>query len=153
RCTETTARAPDRCDGRHTRKEGGDVNVAVGPLPVAGAASSPGAAAPEARPPGGAREPGFSKALSGALSRSAAERPRGAARAAPGAAGSDEAGAPAEDRRRSVEAAAGAVAALIAQMAPLSENPPAEAAAGTGDRKSTRLNSSHVKISYAVFCV
>src|SRR5690606_41452802 len=24
---------------------------------------------------------------------------------------------------------------------------------GTGDRKSTRLNSSHVKISYAVFCV
>src|SRR5690606_40503872 len=23
----------------------------------------------------------------------------------------------------------------------------------TGDRKSTRLNSSHVKISYAVFCV
>ncbi|MFO7260934.1 MAG: hypothetical protein DIU52_007245 [bacterium] len=108
------------------------MNVAVGPLPVAGAASSPGAAAPEARPPGGAREPGFSKALSGALSRSAAERPRGAARAAPGAAGSDEAGAPAEDRRRSVEAAAGAVAALIAQMAPLSENPPAEAAAGTG---------------------
>src|SRR5690606_40134672 len=26
-------------------------------------------------------------------------------------------------------------------------------AAGTGDRKSTRLNSSHVKISYAVFCL
>src|SRR5690606_39342536 len=24
--------------------------------------------------------------------------------------------------------------------------------AGRGDRKSTRLNSSHVKISYAVFC-
>src|SRR5690606_41476900 len=24
---------------------------------------------------------------------------------------------------------------------------------GQGDRKSTRLNSSHVKISYAVFCV
>src|SRR5207302_7396274 len=24
--------------------------------------------------------------------------------------------------------------------------------AGSGDRKSTRLNSSHVKISYAVFC-
>src|SRR5690606_41942606 len=24
---------------------------------------------------------------------------------------------------------------------------------GTGDRKSTRLNSSHVKISYAVFCL
>src|SRR5690606_40269509 len=25
--------------------------------------------------------------------------------------------------------------------------------AGLGDRKSTRLNSSHVKISYAVFCL
>src|SRR5436309_8775090 len=25
--------------------------------------------------------------------------------------------------------------------------------AGTSDRKSTRLNSSHVKISYAVFCL
>src|SRR5690606_41979303 len=25
--------------------------------------------------------------------------------------------------------------------------------AGPGDRKSTRLNSSHVKISYAVFCL
>src|SRR5690606_41920573 len=25
--------------------------------------------------------------------------------------------------------------------------------AGEGDRKSTRLNSSHVKISYAVFCL
>src|SRR5699024_12793970 len=25
--------------------------------------------------------------------------------------------------------------------------------AGTGDRKSTRLNSSHVSISYAVFCL
>src|SRR5207253_10583637 len=27
------------------------------------------------------------------------------------------------------------------------------AAAGRGDRKSTRLNSSHVAISYAVFCL
>src|SRR5699024_12619333 len=26
-------------------------------------------------------------------------------------------------------------------------------AAGVGDRKSTRLNSSHVSISYAVFCL
>src|SRR5204862_915813 len=26
-------------------------------------------------------------------------------------------------------------------------------AAGAGDRKSTRLNSSHVEISYAVFCL
>src|SRR5436309_7346595 len=39
--------------------------------------------------------------------------------------------------------------------------PPGEAAAraagardrASGDRKSTRLNSSHVKISYAVFCL
>src|SRR5690606_41276952 len=29
----------------------------------------------------------------------------------------------------------------------------AQGVAGTQDRKSTRLNSSHVKISYAVFCV
>src|SRR5690606_41074629 len=28
-----------------------------------------------------------------------------------------------------------------------------DAAAGARDRKSTRLNSSHVKISYAVFCL
>src|SRR5690349_22761330 len=29
----------------------------------------------------------------------------------------------------------------------------AGAAVGLGDRKSTRLNSSHVEISYAVFCL
>src|SRR5690606_39695751 len=29
----------------------------------------------------------------------------------------------------------------------------ADAVAGSSDRKSTRLNSSHVKISYAVFCL
>src|SRR5204862_7478166 len=28
-----------------------------------------------------------------------------------------------------------------------------DAASGRGDRKSTRLNSSHVEISYAVFCL
>src|SRR5699024_11720078 len=28
-----------------------------------------------------------------------------------------------------------------------------EPSCGTGDRKSTRLNSSHVSISYAVFCL
>src|SRR3989442_3512226 len=28
-----------------------------------------------------------------------------------------------------------------------------EAQQGAGDRKSTRLNSSHVRISYAVFCL
>src|SRR5690606_42048476 len=31
--------------------------------------------------------------------------------------------------------------------------PPAQAGDPVGDRKSTRLNSSHVKISYAVFCL
>src|SRR5690606_40575786 len=35
--------------------------------------------------------------------------------------------------------------------APCPRRPPAPLAAG--DRKSTRLNSSHVKISYAVFCL
>src|SRR3712207_8464149 len=29
----------------------------------------------------------------------------------------------------------------------------AEPGSGTGDRKSTRLNSSHANISYAVFCL
>src|SRR5690606_41673804 len=32
-------------------------------------------------------------------------------------------------------------------------NQPAEKAVAIRDRKSTRLNSSHVKISYAVFCL
>src|SRR5690606_6123802 len=32
------------------------------------------------------------------------------------------------------------------------EPAPGHASAGVEDRKSTRLNSSHVKISYAVFC-
>src|SRR5215217_8452485 len=34
------------------------------------------------------------------------------------------------------------------------EQPPSEASSGaSGDRKSTRLNSSHANISYAVFCL
>src|SRR5690606_40313505 len=32
-------------------------------------------------------------------------------------------------------------------------HPPRRCPLGTPDRKSTRLNSSHVKISYAVFCL
>src|SRR5690606_39728659 len=36
---------------------------------------------------------------------------------------------------------------------PWQELPEASPATGSADRKSTRLNSSHVKISYAVFCL
>src|SRR5690606_41897831 len=35
----------------------------------------------------------------------------------------------------------------------LEQRPHRGAARGRGDRKSTRLNSSHVKTSYAVFCL
>src|SRR5690606_41758623 len=39
-------------------------------------------------------------------------------------------------------------------LTPTNPNRVAEGETGTyGDRKSTRLNSSHVKISYAVFCL
>src|SRR5436309_4589330 len=37
--------------------------------------------------------------------------------------------------------------------APASSRSSIPAAGGSSDRKSTRLNSSHVKISYAVFCL
>src|SRR2546422_5032735 len=37
--------------------------------------------------------------------------------------------------------------------APIPEPPGARIAPNTGDRKSTRLNSSHGYISYAVFCL
>src|SRR2546430_3437086 len=43
-----------------------------------------------------------------------------------------------------VTAADGSIGKLLAAQ---------EGAAGTGDRKSTRLNSSHSQISYAVFCL
>src|SRR5437773_8468624 len=38
-------------------------------------------------------------------------------------------------------------------LAESSHHPPAPTAAGKIDRKSTRLNSSHITISYAVFCL
>src|SRR5690606_41704812 len=48
---------------------------------------------------------------------------------------------------------------MLAAASPASAAPPAAKRKGRGkaavppaDRKSTRLNSSHVKISYAVFC-
>src|SRR5690606_6654742 len=48
----------------------------------------------------------------------------------------------------------GALAALGLFLVFTGSAPPTRAAAPkTADRKSTRLNSSHVKISYAVFCL
>src|SRR3712207_7750566 len=44
-------------------------------------------------------------------------------------------------------------AVLLAVVAALAMAFPAPAAAGLEDRKSTRLNSSHANISYAVFCL
>src|SRR5690606_39866649 len=42
---------------------------------------------------------------------------------------------------------------LRCPVAPLRRQAPPGAGIGRRDRKSTRLNSSHVKISYAVFCL
>src|SRR5436305_8353605 len=39
------------------------------------------------------------------------------------------------------------------RLADLAAVPPAVRGEQAGDRKSTRLNSSHVRISYAVFCL
>src|SRR5690606_6029702 len=44
------------------------------------------------------------------------------------------------------------VARTLDEIDELFESAVREATAAFGDRKSTRLNSSHVKISYAVFC-
>src|SRR3712207_7319086 len=45
-------------------------------------------------------------------------------------------------------------ASTIRQVTPLDNvAPPAPALSATADRKSTRLNSSHANISYAVFCL
>src|SRR3712207_3681695 len=43
--------------------------------------------------------------------------------------------------------------ALLVDLTTLADAPPAMNLAGFGDRKSTRLNSSHANISYAVFCL
>src|SRR5207247_4710273 len=42
---------------------------------------------------------------------------------------------------------------IIAALAPVAARPNPHAAFVVGDRKSTRLNSSHEWISYAVFCL
>src|SRR5437870_10737217 len=67
--------------------------------------------------------------------------------------------------RRSSDLTASASAAQATSATPGTAAPAASAAAATsptadaagaavpGDRKSTRLNSSHVAISYAVFCL
>src|SRR6266498_3120370 len=57
---------------------------------------------------------------------------------------------------RVTETATASVAAATLAVAGLWQDrggPPAAATVDTGDRKSTRLNSSHVRISYAVFCL
>src|SRR2546426_12231216 len=46
-----------------------------------------------------------------------------------------------------------AAALLSCGEPPLSPVPPPQASLIGGDRKSTRLNSSHLVISYAVFCL
>src|SRR5947209_6076174 len=55
-------------------------------------------------------------------------------------------GEPAAELRR-------AVGARDPERAPVQGDPRQGRAAGGGDRKSTRLNSSHANISYAVFCL
>src|SRR3712207_7112379 len=42
---------------------------------------------------------------------------------------------------------------LSAPRSKVNDSPVGSASAGLGDRKSTRLNSSHANISYAVFCL
>src|SRR3712207_8620082 len=42
---------------------------------------------------------------------------------------------------------------LLRPLGDLGEGAPARAVGRDGDRKSTRLNSSHANISYAVFCL
>src|SRR5690606_41408050 len=66
--------------------------------------------------------------------------------------GRDGEGAGAVDPARGVRGAGGrAGRAARGGAAPGGE--PRRTASGRPDRKSTRLNSSHVKISYAVFCL
>src|SRR5690606_41749109 len=61
---------------------------------------------------------------------------------------------PARRRRAAGRDARGAPRSPVDTRVRTSRAPRAHARAGGGsDRKSTRLNSSHVKISYAVFCL
>src|SRR5690348_18070360 len=56
-------------------------------------------------------------------------------------------------RRKLPVTVAGLVMATAAVLLALSPTWPATVAAAGQDRKSTRLNSSHPSISYAVFCL
>src|SRR3712207_7589993 len=63
---------------------------------------------------------------------------------------------PGEARRELVEAAArnlGDEGVAAAEMPVQRRGRDADEFRGVGDRKSTRLNSSHANISYAVFCL
>src|SRR3712207_6866057 len=55
--------------------------------------------------------------------------------------------------RAARRAAAAATGRLRLHGAPLGRHPPGRGERAGGDRKSTRLNSSHANISYAVFCL
>src|SRR5699024_12394875 len=57
-------------------------------------------------------------------------------------------------RRAAADRAHRGARRLAADLAgPPQRDDPSRARRGRGDRKSTRLNSSHVSISYAVFCL
>src|SRR3712207_8096298 len=63
------------------------------------------------------------------------------------------AGAPGDDRRQHLRGAQAVPRAGHAEPDRVRGHLPAARGAGRPDRKSTRLNSSHANISYAVFCL
>src|SRR3712207_7659456 len=87
------------------------------------------------------------------LFRSAEEAPEGHRERERGVSGSGEAG-PGSERPVEVDGAPVGHRALAEQDAERDHAEPEQRARGTGegDRKSTRLNSSHANISYAAFC-
>src|SRR3712207_8541178 len=61
--------------------------------------------------------------------------------------------APVRDRHRVTEPLVGVLVHDQVHVGPGPERPPVVDRPGLVDRKSTRLNSSHANISYAVFCL